>query len=263
MNEVDAAAKEIVRKAKQSFEHDLLDARYAQIISDSEHLADLLRLCEVKPGKRYLDIGTGAGYLAFEFVRRHTEVSITGVDIVEQVTALNNQKARESNNRRLNFVSYDGMRLPFADGTYHGATSRYAFHHFPKADLSVREIYRVLEPNGWCVISDPIADPADEVDFVNQYALLKDDGHVRYYTETALGGLFKRAGFEVDDKFYSAVTFPRETDQRYKELLARTPTRMLDLYKTRVVKDLIYVTLLVLNIRFKKVSVQGAVGPGR
>jgi ubiquinone/menaquinone biosynthesis C-methylase UbiE len=248
----DAAAKETVRKAKESFEHDLLDASYAQVISDSEHLANLLGLCELNSGECYLDVGTGTGYLAFELARQHTEVFVTGVDIVEQVTVLNNQKAREGNSQRLNFVSYDGMRLPFADGIYHGVVSRYAFHHFPKPDLSAHEIYRVLEPNGWCVISDAMADAADEADFVNEFGALKNDGHVRYYTETALRGLFRQAGFEVDAKFYSAVTFPRETNERYEKLLAKTGTRVLGLYKTRVEKNLIYLTVPVLNLRFRK-----------
>jgi ubiquinone/menaquinone biosynthesis C-methylase UbiE len=248
----DAAAEETIRKAKESFEHDLLDPHFARVISDSEHLAHLLRLCELSSGKCYLDIGTGTGYLAFELVRQHTEVFVTGVDIVEQVTALNNQKAQEGSSQRLNFVSYDGMRLPFADGIYHGVVSRYAFHHFPKPDLSAREIYRVLEPNGWCVISDAMADAADEADFVNEFAALKNDGHVRYYTETALEELFKQAGFEVDAKFYSAVTFPRETDERYEKLLMKTGTRVLGLYKTRVEKNLIYLTVPVLNVRFRK-----------
>jgi ubiquinone/menaquinone biosynthesis C-methylase UbiE len=250
----DAAPEETVRKAKESFEHDLLDPHFARVISDSEHLANLLRLCELCSAKRYLDIGTGTGYLAFELVRRHTQVFVTGVDIVEQVTALNNQKAQESNSQRLGFVNYDGMRLPFADGTYHGVVSRYAFHHFPKPNLSACEIYRVLEPDGWCVISDAMADAADEADFVNEFGALKNDGHVRYYTETALGELFKQAGFDVDAKFYSAVTFPRETDERYEKLLARTGSRVLGLYKTRVEKNLIYLTVPVLNVRFRKHS---------
>jgi ubiquinone/menaquinone biosynthesis C-methylase UbiE len=250
----DDAAKETVRKARQSFEHDLLDPHYARVISDSEHLANLLGLCELSSGKRYLDIGTGTGYLAFELARQHAEVFITGVDIVEQVTALNNQKAQEGSSQRLNFVSYEGMRLPFADGIYHGVVSRYAFHHFPEPNLSAREIYRVLELDGWCVISDPMADAGDETDFVNEYAALKNDGHVRYYTEAALRELFKQTGFEVDAKFYSAVTFPRETDERYERLLAKTGTRVLGLYKTRVEKNLIYLTVPVLNLRFRKPS---------
>jgi ubiquinone/menaquinone biosynthesis C-methylase UbiE len=252
MNEVDAAAKETVRKAKESFEHDLLDPHFARAISDSEHLANLLRLCELSSGKCYLDIGTGTGYLAFELVRQHAEVFVTGVDIVEQVTALNNENAREGNSRRLNFVNYDGMHLPFADGVYHGAVSRYAFHHFPKPNLSAREIYRVLEPNGWCVISDAMADAVDKADFVNEFGALKNDGHVRYYTETALEELFKQAGFELDAKFHSAVTFPRETDERYEKLLAKTATRILGLYNTRVEEGLIYITIPVLNFRFRK-----------
>ena len=245
-------AQDIVRKAKEGFGRDWLTPGYSQLISDAEHLANLLKVCDVLPGKSYLDIGTGSGYVAFELARQHPAVSVAGIDIVEQVIAADNQKARETHAHNLRFTSFAGMQLPFDAGSFYGAISRYAFHHFPLPDLSAREIYRILEPGGWCVISDPLADEGDGVAFVNAFGALRDDGHVRYYREPALVELFEKAGFTVERKFYSAMTFPRPMDERYERLLAQTAAHILELYGVRVEGNQVYITMRIMNIGFRK-----------
>lgn len=249
---MDNDARKIVEQARKGFGHDLFTPGYAQIISDAEHLTRLIRLSELRTGKSYLDIGTGGGYIAFEFIRQNPEISVVGIDIVENIVAVNNQKVKESKNSNIRFMSYNGMTMPFSDSTFHGVVSRYAFHHFPQPALSAFEIHRILEPGGWCIISDPMADPADDGDFVNRFGALKNDGHVRYYPEMELMDIFIQAGFEPDSKFYSAITFPRELDERYTKLLANTPPHILERYKIRVEKDSIYITVQVMNIRLRK-----------
>jgi SAM-dependent methyltransferase len=248
-------AEKKVQQAKKGFEHDLFAPGYAQIISDEEYLAGLMRLSELQPGKRFLDIGTGAGYVAFELLRQNPEISVVGIDIVEKAVAANNQKAREIENRRIEFLTFDGMHLPFGDCAFYGVISRYAFHHFPQPALSASEICRVLEPGGWCIIADPMADPADDYDFVNQFGALKDDGHVRYYREPELVELLRKPGLMRESQFRSVITFPRLLDARYTELVAKTPRRIVESYGIRLDKDSIYMTVQVVNIRFRKPGV--------
>ncbi len=245
-------AQDIVRKAKERFGRELLTPGYSQLISDDEHLAALLKACEVLPGKSYLDIGTGSGYVAFELARQHPAASVAGIDIVEEAIAADNRKAQETHAHNLRFASFAGTQLPFDDGAFHGAISRYAFHHFPLPDLSAREIYRILEPGGWCVIADPQADEADDVDFINGFGGLRDDGHVRYYREPVMVELFEKAGFTAERRFYSDMTFPRPMDGRYERLLVQTAARVLELYKVRVEGDQVYVTVQIMNIGFRK-----------
>ena len=252
MTDTHPDVQDIVKRAKEGFGRDWQTPGYSQLISDAEHLANILKLCDMIPGKSYLDIGTGSGYVAFELARQHPAVSVTGVDIVEQVIAADNQQAHENHDHNLRFLNFAGTQLPFDDGSFHGAVSRYAFHHFPLPDLSAREAYRVLEPGGFCVISDPLADERDEVDFINGFGALRDDGHVRYSREPVLVELFEKAGFTAERRFRSAITFPRAMDERYERLLAQTEARVLELYGARVEGEQIYVTLQVMNIRFRK-----------
>ncbi len=249
---MDFSAKEKIQQAKKGFQQDLFAPGYAQIISDEEHLASLMQLSELSSGKRFLDIGTGGGYVAFELHRQNPAISIVGIDIVEKIVAANNKKARESKTDSIEFMDFDGMNLPFDDASFYGAISRYVFHHFPKPAFSALEICRVLEPGGWCIISDPMADPDDDCDFVNRFGALKEDGHVKYYREAELVDLFKEAGLVLESKFTSAITFPRVLDDRYSKLVANTPRRIVERYGIRNEKDAIFITVQVMNIRFRK-----------
>jgi SAM-dependent methyltransferase len=244
--------QKIVEQARASFERDLLTPGYSRIISDDAHLANIIRFCRVVSGKSYLDIGTGSGYLAFELARRNPSCYVTGIDIVEPVIAAGNLKAVENGLPRLNFLCFAGIDLPFDDGRFYGALSRYAFHHFPSPDFSVREVHRILEPGGFCMISDPMADPEDDLDFMDRFSVMRNDGHVRYYRDSVLVDLFEKAGFTTEKRFDSSITFPRIKDDRSGRLLAKTPGRILDLYKIRLDGDKIYSTMRVMNIYFKK-----------
>ncbi len=257
-----AQVQELIEKAKTGFGRDLLTPGYSQVISDAEHLANILKLCDLLPGRSYLDIGTGSGYVAFELARQNPTIFVTGIDIVEQVIEADLRKAQEMNGRQLKFMTFAGTKLPFEAGSFYGAVSRYAFHHFPLPELSVHEIHRVLEPEGFCVISDPMTAPGDDVDFVNQFGTLKDDGHVRYYPRPALVELFEKAGFQVEKSFASSITFPREMDTRYEHLLKRTEARILDQYRLSMEGKRIWITLPVMNLYFRKSRPRGSKRPG-
>ncbi len=254
METKDRQAQEMVDKARVAFGHDLLTPGYSGIISDNEHLAGILKLCDLLPGRRYLDIGTGTGYVAFELAAQNPSVSVTGIDIVEQVVAADNQKAHETGSCNLEFVTFGGMTFPFDAGAFHGTVCRYAFHHFPLPELTACEIRRVLEPGGFCVISDPMALAEDRADFVNRFGALKDDGHRRYYPQAELVSLFEKAGFFVELCFASKITFSRRLDDRYAELLEQSDLRILESYAVHVEGEEIWITLPVMNIRFRRSS---------
>lgn len=213
-------------------------------------MVDLLTLCQIVKGKRYLDLGTGNGYVAFELAKQHSHIFVTGLDIVDKAVAANNQKARTKQYHHLDFIGYKGTVLPFADSEFFGVISRYAFHHFPNPALSVTEIARSLEPGGFCLIADPVPDKQDETDFINQFMALKDDGHVRLHLNTELEALFNRVGFKVEKQFLSSLTFPRQMTRDYEQLIAQTPPEILQAYQLRFEGNEVYATVQVLNSRF-------------
>lgn len=243
-------AKKIVEKAKQGFEKDLFAEDYAEVHSDKRHLTDLLRLCQIKRGKRYLDLGTGNGYIAFELAKQHPHIFVAGVDIVHKAVAANKRRAKLEGRGHLDFASYEGTVLPFGPSEFFGVLSRYAFHHFPDPALSASEIQRVLEAGGFFIMADPVPEVEDDVEFLNRFAALKDDGHVRFHSAADLESLYRCAGFRVDEQFSSSITFPRRLNGDYERLIERTPREILGAYQLRIEGDQVYLTVEVLNTRF-------------
>ena len=245
-------SEQIIKKAKQGFEKALFASDYAQIHLDEQHLATLLSLGHIVKGKRYLDLGTGNGYIAFALARRHPDLFVTGLDIVQKAIAANNRRAQAEQLHHLDFMSYDGAALPFEGSHFFGVINRYAFHHFPNPAFSAGEVYRILESGGFCLIADPAPASEDETDFINHFMALKDDGHVRFYTAVELDALFDQAGFKVEKRVQTSITFPRRMNRDYEQLIAQTPRAILEAYRLRIVRDQAYVTVAVLNSRFKR-----------
>ena len=251
MDHIRVSDKQIIEKAKQGFATDLFAQNYSQIHSDEQHLTNLLNLCQLVKGKHYLDLGTGNGYIAFEIAKQSPDIFVTGIDIVAKAIEVNNQKAKCEKYNHLNFIAYPGIELPFDDREFFGVVSRYAFHHFPNPTLAAKEISRIVEMEGFCIIADPVPHKQDKTEFINRFAGLKDDGHVRFYTGEELATFFNRVGFSVEVQTTGSITFPREMKREYERLIEQTPRGVLEAYQLRIEKNLVYVTVEVLNTRFR------------
>ena len=251
MDSIRANEKQVIEKAKQGFEVGLFAQDYSQIHSDEQHLTTLLNLCQLVKGKRYLDLGTGNGYIAFEMAKQTPDIFVTGIDIVAKAVEVNNQKAKIEKYNHVNFVAYQGIELPFDDRDFSGVVSRYAFHHFPNPTLAAKEISRIVERDGFCIIADPVPNRQDKTEFINQFAGLKDDGHVRFHTGEEIESIFGGAGFRVEEQTESSITFPREMKREYERLMEQTPRGILEAYQLRIEENQVYVTVEVLNTRFR------------
>ena len=105
-----------------------------------EHLGDPSQLS-------VLDVGCGVGHTD-QFV--HFQIGqLSGIDLSERSI----ERAR-SLNPTVSYASYDGSRMPFADGTFDAAFIICVLHHVPPADRPalMREIARVLKPGGLLMI---------------------------------------------------------------------------------------------------------------
>ncbi len=242
-----------IKKAKKRFDSELHTKEYRQIHSDQLHLDKLMEFLEIEDDERYLDLGTGNGYLAFEMARRYRNVIVTGLDIAEKSINLNNQIVEENSFPNVMFNSYDGTRLPYSDAKFRGIISRYAFHHFPDPELSIREIRRILKKGGFFIFSDPMTYPEDKYGFIDRYQELKDDGHWHFYYEDEVVELFRRFGLMSAEVFYSYIRYPRPCNKGYENLLENSDKRISDLYETAIEGNIIYITVRVMNIFFRKV----------
>jgi len=108
---------------------------------------ELARLRPRGQPARALDIGCGTGAL-HPFVAP-LFAHLTGVDVSAQSIAM----ARASNPNH-SYLIYDGLRLPFADGSFDLAFAAVVLHHVPPNQWSafVAEMARVVTPGGLVAI---------------------------------------------------------------------------------------------------------------
>ena len=251
--------QEIIAQARQGFDGKLHTDEYRKIHSDQAHLEALMGFLDIQPGKHYLDLGTGNGYLAFEMARRFPEIFITGVDIATNSIRADQQLQQERNIKNLEFMEYDGGRLPVGDSAYWGIISRYAFHHFPDPAASVCDLYRIMEPcaapcgQGFVIFSDPITYDDDTGNFIDHFQQLKKDGHVHFYRQGELDDLFQQNGFRKQKQFFTKITYPRDMNKAYQRLFERTPASILKEYEINIGESSVQITVTVRNVMYRKV----------
>ena len=105
-----------------------------------------------RPEVRVLDLCCGTGDMTFALRRQASgSARILGVDFSRAML----QRAREkSNGTPLRWVEADALRLPFPDGQFELVTSAFGFRNLADYDAGLREIVRVLAPDGECGILD-------------------------------------------------------------------------------------------------------------
>ncbi|MBR5372558.1 MAG: class I SAM-dependent methyltransferase [Oscillospiraceae bacterium] len=242
-----------IRAAKEGFEHSFAEGTfYDRQTKNTDHLSQILRFLPLRRGMRILDLGTGTGFLAFPIAREHPDITVTGLDIVEQALDANRAAAEKDGLRNLQFVSYDGSVFPFADGSFDLVLSRYALHHFPEIRRSIAEVSRVLSHGGCFFLSDPAPNDNDTARFVDRFMQMKPDGHIRFYTKDDWQTVCEACGLHRMDFFDSSIRFPRKKTPEYDALLAQSDRSVLESYAVEVKGDEIYITEQVNNILFTK-----------
>ena len=106
-------------------------------------------------GKEVLDIGVGIGGPACLLVTNHGAGKVTGIDVEEPV--LNEAQATVSSQKLQNQIDLQIVTpgpLPFDDATFDIVFSKDSIIHIPHKQSLFSEVYRVLKPGGWVVMSD-------------------------------------------------------------------------------------------------------------
>jgi SAM-dependent methyltransferase len=138
--------------------------------------------------ERAIDVGTGAGALAFALAPIVREV--IGVDRVPELLDLARERA--AGRRNVSFVEGDAERLPFDDGCFDLAGTLRTLHHVPRPELVLAEMVRVTRPGGRLLVVDQIApvDPLAALD-LDRFERARDPGHTRLLPEIDLRQLFE------------------------------------------------------------------------
>jgi ubiquinone/menaquinone biosynthesis C-methylase UbiE len=176
------------------------DARAARL---AEEVRDFV---QPRGDERALDVGTGAGALAFALAPLVRE--IVGIDPVPELLEL--ARARALPNTE--FVEGDGAALPFPDDSFDLAGTHRTLHHVAQAKRVVTELARVTRRGGHVLVIDQLAPgDASAAAALHAFESARDPSHARLLSDVELHGLFAENGL--------AVVRERHEDER-RELAA-------------------------------------------
>lgn len=92
-----------------------------------------------------LDVGCGGGFLAEEFAR--IGLDVIGIDPSKESIEIAQKHARD-NNLRIQYIHGYGESLPFESDSFNLVSCCDVFEHVSDLNLVVKEISRVLQPDG-------------------------------------------------------------------------------------------------------------------
>ncbi len=115
--------------------------------------------CGIKAG-RVLEIGCGPGWIGLEWLRHTDDAEYVGVDFDPDMIAMAQRNREEValdkglDLNRTAFLTADAMRLPFEDNSFDAAFSYNTLHEVSDPAAMLREIHRVVKPEGAFLIRD-------------------------------------------------------------------------------------------------------------
>ena len=165
--------------------------------------------------RHILDIATGTGDFAILAARMLTPEKLIGADISEGMMDIGRQKVKRARLEQIiSFEKEDCLQLSYPENSFDAVTAAFGIRNFPDLDRGLKEIFRVLKPDGHLSIvelTSPVAFPMKQLFKVYSHTVLpiygrlvsRDDSAYRYLTATIeafpqgeqMVGIFKKAGF--------------------------------------------------------------------
>lgn len=152
----------------------------------------------LKPGQTVIDLGSGAGNDAFIAAHQVGPTGrVIGIDMTPQMLERAEENRRKIGLSNVEFRMGEIENLPLPDGVADVVMSNCVINLVPDKRKAFSEIYRVLKPSGYFVISDvvvegemsPAAKAAAELYSGCISGALKKDEYLRIITETGFRDL--------------------------------------------------------------------------
>jgi demethylmenaquinone methyltransferase/2-methoxy-6-polyprenyl-1,4-benzoquinol methylase len=122
---------------------------------------EAIRATAPPPKGGLLDICTGTADMALEAARQFPGLHITGVDFSRPMIALGVAKVQRARlSRRISLQVHPAEALPFPDGSFDAATIAFGLRNLPDRLRGLREMHRVLKPEGCAVILEFTTPPS-------------------------------------------------------------------------------------------------------
>jgi ubiquinone/menaquinone biosynthesis C-methylase UbiE len=131
---------------------------------------------QCQPGSYILEAGSGSGDITNWFANRYPDVRFAGLDISRIGVRMAYKRAPENTI----FQVGDLKKIPFKDNTFSFAFSQSVIEHIVGWEIALKELHRVLVPNGNLLVRVSNAgacNPASLYQALFNYILLRNKSH--------------------------------------------------------------------------------------
>jgi SAM-dependent methyltransferase len=147
-------------------------------------VANLERLLEPRSGERLLEVGPGIGVYALPIAQRLAPGGTLDVlDVQPEMLADVERRAAREDVRNVTAILGNAERLPHADATFDAAYLVGVLGEIPDKVAALRELRRVLRPEGRVVVGEAILDP----DYVSRRTLARLAREAGFVLDTEQG----------------------------------------------------------------------------
>ena len=184
-----------------------------------------IRQLEPYKPQTMLDIATGTGDFAILAAQMLKHQRLVGADISEGMMAVGAEKVKAAGLQDvISFAKEDCLNLSYADGTFDAVTAAFGIRNFADLDKGLREMCRVLRPDGHLSIVElttPVTFPMKQLFRLYSHTVLpiygrlisKDKSAYTYLTRTIeafpqgerMMEILKKAGFK--EAAFKRLTF--------------------------------------------------------
>jgi ubiquinone/menaquinone biosynthesis C-methylase UbiE len=172
---------------------DIYDRRWQTYISNT--LSFLKNWANIPATAKILDIACGTGELENLLLNEEPNRSIVGIDISEGMLEIAKEKCQKYPN--VSFAIANASDLPFPNNSFDTIVSANAFHYFDRPDIVLREMRRVIQPEGRIIIIDWCRD-FWWCKILELYLKVVDRSHRQCYTQDEFHSLIIDAKFKID-----------------------------------------------------------------
>jgi ubiquinone/menaquinone biosynthesis C-methylase UbiE len=113
---------------------------------------------------KVLDAGTGTARIPILICQRCPQWQITAIDLAQSMLQISTNNVKEAGlEQQITLELIDAKQLPYPDGQFDVVISNSLIHHLADPLPFLKELKRVIKPNGAILIRDLIRPPSEEV----------------------------------------------------------------------------------------------------
>jgi len=120
----------------------------------AKKIIHFMKVANINENSKIVDIGCGPGYLLFEIHEILPNIEIVGVDASDLMINTAIEKAKEKNIKKFNFRKGYAENVPIQDNFTDTSTCYNSLHDFKNWKLAIKEVFRILKPNGIFILND-------------------------------------------------------------------------------------------------------------